>query len=80
VLALAAVLDPYYKLQLVNLCYSRLYGVNNSREYCHVRDKLVYLFMKYGGSSSTSSSTKIQDMLIPKYPNHKSRLSSGLPQ
>jgi hypothetical protein len=56
VLALAAVLDPRYKLELVNLCYSRLYGVNNSREYCHVRDKLVYLFMEYGGSSSTSSS------------------------
>jgi hypothetical protein len=56
VLALAVALDPRYKLELVNFCYSRLYGVNNSREYCHVRDKLVYLFMEYGGSSSTSSS------------------------
>jgi len=61
VLALAAVLDPRYKLQLVNFCYSRLYGVNNSREYCHVRDKLVYFFMEYGGSSSTSSSTMSLD-------------------
>jgi hypothetical protein len=56
VLALAVVLDPRYKLELVNFCYSRLYGVNNSREYCHVCDKLVYLFMEYGGFSSTSSS------------------------
>jgi hypothetical protein len=55
-LALAVVLDSRYKLELVNFCYSRLYGVNNSREYCHVRDKLVYLFMEYSGSSSTSSS------------------------
>jgi hypothetical protein len=61
VLALAAVLDPRYKLQLVNFCYSRLYGVNNSREYCHVRDKLVYLFMECGGSSSTSSSAMSLD-------------------
>jgi hypothetical protein len=57
VLALAAVLDPRYKLQLVNLCYSRLYRVNNSREYKHARDKLVSLFIEYGGSSTTSSST-----------------------
>jgi hypothetical protein len=56
VLVLAVVLDPRYKLKLVNFCYSRLYGVNNYREYCHDRDKLVYLFMEYGGSSSTSSS------------------------
>jgi hypothetical protein len=54
-------LDSRYKLQLVNFYYSRLYGVNNSREYCHVRDKLVYLFMEYGGSSSTSSSTMSLD-------------------
>jgi len=56
VFVLAAVLDLRYKLQLVNFCYLRLYGVNNSREYCNVRNKLVYLFMEYGGSSSTSSS------------------------
>jgi hypothetical protein len=61
VLALAAMLDPRYKFQLVNFCYLRLYGVNNSREYCHVCDKLIYLFMKYGGSSSTSSSTMSLD-------------------
>jgi hypothetical protein len=56
VLALAIALDPRYKLELVNFCYSRLYGVNNSREYCHVRDKFVYLFIEYGGSLSSSSS------------------------
>lgn len=60
VLALAAVLDPRYKLQLVIFYYSRLYGVHNSRD-CHVLDKLVYLFMEYGGSSSTSSSIKSLD-------------------
>jgi hypothetical protein len=57
VLALAAVLDPRYKLQLVNFYYSKLYGVNNSREYRHVRDKLVSLFIEHSGSSTTSSST-----------------------
>jgi hypothetical protein len=56
VLTLAVALDPRYKLELVNFCYSRLYGVNNSMEYCHVRDKFVYLFMEYGGSLSSSSS------------------------
>jgi hypothetical protein len=57
VLAIAVALDPRYKLELVNFCYSRLYGVNNSREYCHVRDKFVYLFMEYGSSLSSSSSS-----------------------
>jgi hypothetical protein len=86
VLALAAVLDPPYKLQLVNFCYLRLYGVNNSRKYCHVRDKLVYFFFFFFWSMVVARlhlqapCLLIQDMLIPKYPNHKSRLSSELPQ
>jgi hypothetical protein len=56
VLAIAVALDPRYKLELVNFCYTRLYGVDNCREYCHLRDKMIYLFLEYGGSSSTSSS------------------------
>jgi hypothetical protein len=56
VLAIAVALDPRYKLELVNFCYTRLYGVNNFREYCHVLDKMIYLFLEYGGSSSTSLS------------------------
>jgi hypothetical protein len=61
VLSLAIVLDPRNKLQLVNFCYTRLYGVKNSREYRHVHDKLISLFMEYGGFSTTSSSTMSLD-------------------
>jgi hypothetical protein len=79
VLALAAVLDPRYKLQLVNFYYSRLYGVNNSREYSHVRDKLVSLFMEYSGSSSTSSSTMSLDTrhIDPQVPQPQVKQTSA---
>jgi hypothetical protein len=44
VLAITAVLDRCYKLHLVNLCYTKLYGVNDSREFLHVHEKLVSFY------------------------------------
>jgi hypothetical protein len=35
----------------------KLYGVTNSREFLHVHEKLLSLFMEYSGSSSITSST-----------------------
>jgi hypothetical protein len=38
VLAIAVVLNPRFKLHLVNFCYTKLYGVNDSREFLHDRE------------------------------------------
>jgi hypothetical protein len=54
-MAIEAVLDPRFKLHLVNLCYTKLYRVNDSREFLHVHEKLVSLFMEYSSSSTASS-------------------------
>jgi hypothetical protein len=56
VLAIAVILDPRFKLNFVNYIYMRLYGVLESREYLHVREKLFSLFTEYNGSSSTTPS------------------------
>jgi hypothetical protein len=74
VLAIAIVLDPRYKLQLINFCYMKLYGVTDSREFLHVREKLFSLFMEYSGSSTTSSTIAIEKHDPQKHGKKRSKL------
>uniref|UniRef100_A0A2N9GPR7 HAT C-terminal dimerisation domain-containing protein n=1 Tax=Fagus sylvatica TaxID=28930 RepID=A0A2N9GPR7_FAGSY len=57
VLAIAVILDPRYKLQFINFCYQKLYGVGGSYEYLKVREKLFSLFGEYVSNVPTPSST-----------------------
>ena len=57
VLAIAVILDPRFKLQFVNFCYKKLYGVGGSYEYLKVREKLFVLFGEYVSNVPTPSST-----------------------
>jgi hypothetical protein len=57
VLAIAVILDPRYKLHLVNYYYTKIYGVMDSPQFLNVREKLKNLFMEYSASFSTSSSS-----------------------
>jgi hypothetical protein len=67
VLAIAVILDPRYKLHLVNFYYTQIYGVMDSNQFVNVREKLKDLFMEYSASSNTSSSssTTFQQPQIP---------------
>jgi hypothetical protein len=57
VLAIAVILDPRYKLQFIDFCYQKLYGVGDSYEYLKVREKLFALFGEYVSNVPTPSST-----------------------
>uniref|UniRef100_A0A2N9ETT1 BED-type domain-containing protein n=1 Tax=Fagus sylvatica TaxID=28930 RepID=A0A2N9ETT1_FAGSY len=57
VLAIAVILDPRFKLQFVDFCYKKLYGVGGSYEYLKVREKLFALFGEYVSNVPTPSST-----------------------
>ncbi|XP_059435370.1 zinc finger BED domain-containing protein RICESLEEPER 2-like [Corylus avellana] len=59
VLAVAVILDPRYKLHLVNYYYTKIYRVMNSTQYMNVHDKLKNLFMEYSASSIPSNSSSI---------------------
>ncbi|XP_059436041.1 zinc finger BED domain-containing protein RICESLEEPER 2-like [Corylus avellana] len=59
VLAVAVILDPRYKLHLVNYYYTKIYGVMNSLQYVNVSNKVKSLFMEYSASSIPSSSSSI---------------------
>ncbi|KAK4383694.1 Zinc finger BED domain-containing protein RICESLEEPER 1 [Sesamum angolense] len=50
VLAIAVVFDPRFKMNLVEYFYSRIYGTEAHLHIQRVRDKLVNLFIDYGGS------------------------------
>jgi hypothetical protein len=56
-LAIAVILDPRYKLHLVNYYYTKIYGVMDSLQFENVREKLKSIFMKYSASLNTSSSS-----------------------
>ena len=57
VLAIAVILDPRYKLQFVDFCYRKIYGVSDSLEYLKVREKLFSLFGEYVSNAPATSST-----------------------
>jgi hypothetical protein len=59
VLAIAIILDPRYKLHLVNFYYTQIYGVMDSNQFVNVCEKLKDLFMEYSASFNTSSSSSI---------------------
>ena len=62
ILAFAVILDPRYKIQFVDFCYKKLYGVNGSLEFTIVRDQLFSLFNEYVENSATrTSSTSSSD-------------------
>ena len=58
-LAIAIILDPRYKLHLVNYYYTKIYGVMDSLQFENVHEKLKSLFMEYNASSNTSSLNSI---------------------
>ena len=64
VLAIAVILDPCYKLDIVRFCYTKIYGMECSTLVKHVRDKLSYLFMEYSGSTTSSSNTAFAQYMI----------------
>jgi hypothetical protein len=68
VLAIAVILDPRYKLHLVNYYYTKIYGVMDSPQFLNVREKLKSLFMEYSASFniSSSSSTTSQRPQVPR--------------
>ena len=57
-LAIVVILDPRYKLYLVNYYYTKIYGMD-SLQFENVREKLKSLLMEYNASSNTSSSSSI---------------------
>jgi hypothetical protein len=59
VLAIAVILDPCYKLHLVNYYYTKIYRVMDFLQFENVCEKLKNLFMEYSTSSNTSSSSSI---------------------
>ena len=62
ILAIAMVVDPRYKLQFVDWCYKKIYGVGNSVQFLHVKDKLFSTFDEYNQKSiSCSLSSKSLD-------------------
>jgi hypothetical protein len=67
-LAIAIILDPRYKLHLVNYYFIKIYGVMDSLQFENVREKLKSLFMEYSASSNTSSSSSIasQQPQVPR--------------
>jgi hypothetical protein len=56
-LGIAIILDFRYKIPFVNVCYTKIYGVDNSDQFKNVRGKLFSLFAEYSGSTTSSSST-----------------------
>ncbi|KAL0282765.1 UNVERIFIED_CONTAM: Zinc finger BED domain-containing protein RICESLEEPER 1 [Sesamum angustifolium] len=54
VLAIAVVFYPRFKMNLVEYFYSRIYGTEAHLYIQRVRDKLVNLFIDYGGSCAIS--------------------------
>ena len=52
ILAIAVVVDPRYKLQFVDWCYKKIYGVGNSVQFLHVKDKLFSIFDEYNQNPS----------------------------
>ena len=56
ILALAAVLDPHYKMQYVEFTYKKLYG-SHSYQSTLVREKLFSLFSEYMLDSPLTCST-----------------------
>jgi hypothetical protein len=58
-LAITIILDPRYKLHLVNYYFMKIYAVMDSLQFENVREKLKSLFMEYSASSNTSSSSFI---------------------
>jgi alkyl hydroperoxide reductase subunit AhpC len=59
-LAITFVLDPRYKLRLINYYYTKIYRVVDSIEYENVHNKLTKLFVEYSAPSTTSSSIIVQ--------------------
>jgi hypothetical protein len=57
VLAITVILDPRYKLHLVNYYYTKIYGVMDSLQFENICEKLKNLFMEYNASFNTSSSS-----------------------
>ena len=51
IMAIAAVMDPRYKFQLVSFVYAKLYDSNASFEVSCLKDKLFELFNSYVTSS-----------------------------
>ena len=59
VLAIAVILDPRYKLHLLNYYYTKIYGVMDYKQFWNVHKKLKNFFIEYNASSNTSSSSSI---------------------
>ncbi|XP_060669258.1 zinc finger BED domain-containing protein RICESLEEPER 2-like [Ziziphus jujuba] len=57
ILAIAVVVDPRYKLQLVDWCYRKIYGASGSSEFIRVKSKLFSIFKEYVQKRSLTSST-----------------------
>ena len=66
VLVIAVILDPRYKLHLINYYHTKIYGVMDSLQFENVYEKLKNLFMEYNVSSNTSSLSSIA-FSGPKY-------------
>jgi hypothetical protein len=56
-LVIAVILDPCYKLHLVNYYYTKIYRIMDSLQFENVHKKLKSLYREYGASSNTSSSS-----------------------
>ena len=57
VLVIAVILDPHYKLHLVNYYYTKIYGVMDSLQFENICEKLKNIFIEYNASFNTSSSS-----------------------
>ncbi|KAF7817627.1 zinc finger BED domain-containing protein RICESLEEPER 2-like [Senna tora] len=55
VLSLAIILDPRYKLQLVEYCFRKIYGSNSANKVLEIRNKLYLLYNEYLSSSKFTS-------------------------
>ena len=56
--AIAVIVDPRFKMQFVEFCYTKLYG-NGSNELSLVRSKLDFLFEEYMGIASKLSTSSV---------------------
>ena len=60
ILAIAVVFDPRYKLQFVEYCYNKLYGVGSteaSYQFMRIREQLFALFDEYNTKDTSRSLT-----------------------
>ena len=60
VMAIAAILDPRYKLQIVEWGYEKVHGVGYSMHLSSIKDKLVRLFDEYMVEPSLKKATENQ--------------------